>query len=67
LEEAGGATAAQLELNKKREAELLKLRREMEEQSLQAESQINSLRKKANDTAAEMADQVDQLTKTKQR
>jgi hypothetical protein len=67
LDEAGGATAAQVELNKKREQELLKLRRDLEEQALQSESQIASLRKKANDAANEMADQVDQLTKTKQR
>ena len=32
LDEAGGATAAQIELNKKREAELAKLRRDIEEQ-----------------------------------
>ena len=32
LEEAGGATAAQIELNKKRETEIAKLRRDIEEQ-----------------------------------
>ena len=32
LEEAGGATAAQMELNKKRENEIAKLRRDIEEQ-----------------------------------
>lgn len=30
LDEAGGATAAQIEVNKKREAELSKLRRDLE-------------------------------------
>ena len=34
LEEAGGATAAQLELNKKREAEMGKMKRELEEASI---------------------------------
>ena len=34
LEEAGGATAAQIELNKKRETEIAKLRRDIEEQVL---------------------------------
>ena len=31
LEEAGGATAAQVELNKRRETEMAKLRRDLEE------------------------------------
>ena len=35
LDEAGGATAAQVELNKKREAELAKLRRDLEEAAIQ--------------------------------
>ena len=67
IEEASGATAAQMELNKKREQELLKLRRDLEEQSLQNESQVSSLRKKAQDASNEMADQIDQLQKVKQR
>ena len=67
LDEAGGATAAQIDLNKKREQELLKLRRDLEEQSLQHESQIAALRKKAQDASNEMADQIDQLQKVKSR
>ena len=35
LEEAGGATVAQLELNKKREVEMAKMKRELEEASIQ--------------------------------
>merc|ERR1712227_1090377 len=34
LEEAGGQTAAQIELNKRREAEMAKLRRDLEESNL---------------------------------
>jgi myosin protein heavy chain len=67
LEEQGGATQAQIDLNKKREQELIRLRREMEEITLQNESQIASLRKKEKDTANEMADQIDQLNKVKSR
>ena len=67
LDEAGGATAAQIELNKKREQELLKLRRDLDEQTLQSEAQIASLRKKQQDAANEMADQIDQLQKAKQK
>lgn len=67
LDEAGGATAAQVELNKKREQELLKLRRDLEESSLQHEAQISSLRKKQQDAANEMSDQIDQLQKVKSK
>ncbi len=65
LEEAGGSTAAQIEINKKREAELAKLRRDLDESSLQHESNLNVLRKKHNDAVAEMGDQLDQLSKQK--
>lgn len=34
LDEAGGATAAQIEVNKKREAELSKLRRDLEVENI---------------------------------
>lgn len=65
LDEAGGMTAAQIDLNKKREAELAKLRRDLEESNLNHESQLNGLRKKHNDAVAEMGDQLDQLQKLK--
>ena len=67
LDEAGGATSAQIELNKKREQELLKLRRDLDEQTLQSEAQIASLRKKQQDAANEMTDQIEQLQKAKQK
>ena len=67
MDEAGGATAAQLEVNKKREQELARLRREMDENVLQNEALIASLKKKAQDQGNEMADQLDQLQKVKQR
>lgn len=65
LEEAGGATSAQIELNKKREAELAKLRRDLEEANIQHESTLANLRKKHNDAVAEMGEQIDQLNKLK--
>ncbi|XP_063536268.1 myosin heavy chain, muscle isoform X6 [Cydia strobilella] len=65
LEEAGGATSAQIELNKKREAELSKLRRDLEEANIQHESTLANLRKKHNDSVAEMGEQLDQLNKLK--
>merc|ERR1712106_810392 len=56
LDEAGGATAAQVELNKKRESELAKFRRDLEEMNIQHEAVLSSLRKKHNDAIAEMSE-----------
>jgi len=67
VDEAGGATAQQIELNKKREGELAKVKRDIEEQQLQHEAALASLRKKHNDTLAEMSDQIDYLNKIKAR
>merc|ERR1719228_723451 len=67
LDEAGGATSAQVELNKKREAELGKLRRDLEESNIQHEAALVSLRKKHSDAVSEMSEQVDHLNKMKAR
>ena len=40
------ATAAQIELNKKRESEIMKMRKDLEECNIQHESTLFSLRKK---------------------
>ena len=58
---------AQVELNKKREQELLKLRRDLEETTLQHEAQVATLRKKHQDAVNELGDQVEQLQKVKNR
>merc|ERR1712038_634232 len=63
LNEAGGATAAQVELNKKREAEVGKLRKDLEEANIQQESVLCNLKKKHQDTIQEMSEQIDQLSK----
>jgi len=65
LEDAGGATAAQAALNKTREGELLKLRRDLEEANIGHEGVAGALRKKHSDAVAEMGDQIDQLQKLK--
>merc|ERR550539_1515354 len=65
LGEAGGATAAQVELNKKREAEVNKLRKDLEEAHIQQESTLMNLKKKHQDAVAEMSEQIDQLSKMK--
>lgn len=67
LEEAGGATAAQAELNKKREAEYHRLRRDLEEATLQHESTAAALRKKQADSVAELSDQMENLQRVKQK
>ncbi|VDM97049.1 unnamed protein product, partial [Thelazia callipaeda] len=65
LDEQGGVTAAQLEVNKKREAELAKLRRDLEEANMNHENQLATIRKKHNDAVAELGDQIEQAQKTK--
>nr|DBA22487.1 TPA: hypothetical protein GDO54_013510 [Pyxicephalus adspersus] len=67
LEEAGGATTVQMELNKKREAEFLKLRRDLEESTLQSEATAATLRKKHADSVAELSEQIDNLQRVKQK
>jgi chromosome segregation ATPase len=65
LNEAGGATAAQIGLNKKRDVELAKLRKDLEECNIQHETILISLKKKHQDAVAEMTEQTDQLNKMK--
>ncbi|XP_032897977.1 myosin-7B isoform X1 [Amblyraja radiata] len=67
LEEAGGATSAQVEMNKKREAAFLKLRRDLEEATLQHEATSSVLRKKHADSVAELSEQIDNLQRVKQK
>merc|ERR1739844_655757 len=67
LGEASGATSAQIELNKKREAEVTKLRRDLEEAHIQQEATLVSLKKKHQDAIAEMTEQIEQLNKMKNK
>nr|XP_033797179.1 myosin-15 isoform X1 [Geotrypetes seraphini] len=67
LEEAGGASTVQMEMNKKREAEYLKVRRDLEEATLNHEATAAALRKKHADSMAEMGEQLDNLQRVKQK
>ena len=67
LEEAGGATVAQVELNKKREAELAKLRQDLDAANSQHEASTAQLKKKHQEAVNEMATQIDHLQKTKHK
>ena len=57
----------QAEANKRREAELQKLRRDLEEAHAQNETQVSALRKKQQDTINEMSEQLEALQKMKQK
>ena len=65
LEESGNATAAAMEINKKREAELFKLKGELDETNLQHETNLAGMRQKHNAIIADLGDQIDQLNKGK--
>ncbi|KAM6913345.1 myosin heavy chain, fast skeletal muscle-like [Lycodopsis pacificus] len=67
LEEAGGATSVQIEMNKKREAEFLKLRCDLEESALHHEATTAALRKKQADSRAELGEQIDHLQRIRQK
>merc|ERR1719216_676702 len=54
LDEASGATTAQVELNKKRDAEVNKLRKDVEEANIQQESILGNLKRKQGDAIAEV-------------
>lgn len=56
-----------LTLNRKREADFQKLRRELEESSLHHETTAAALRKKHSDTVAELSEQIDALQRAKQK
>merc|ERR1711974_94430 len=59
LDQAGGATLAQNEINK--------LRKDYEEANIQQEAVMMSLKKKHQDAIQEMSEQVDQLSKMKSK
>merc|ERR1712088_1250323 len=54
-------------LNKKREAEVTKIRRDLEETKIQQEATIAGLKKKHQDANAEMQEQIEQLNKIKSK
>lgn len=66
LEEAGGASLAQLEISKKQETKFQKLRQDMEEATLHFEATSASLKKRHADSLAELESQVENLQQIKQ-
>merc|ERR1711936_1219925 len=65
LEEAGSNTATQVELNKKREGELGRLKAELEELNISQEGTLAALRMKHNNTMSDLGEQIDQLNGNK--
>merc|ERR1712088_88516 len=64
-EEAGSNTATQVELNKKREGELGRLKGELEELNIAHEGTLAALRMKHNNTMADLGEQIDSLSANK--
>ena len=56
-----------MELNKKRDSEVVKLRRDLEESHVQRDATVTGMKKKQSDSVAEMNEQIDQLSKMKQK
>ncbi|KAF8793407.1 Paramyosin like protein [Argiope bruennichi] len=67
LEEAEGSSESQVEMNKKRDSELSKLRKLLEDVHLESEETAHHLRKKHQEAIAEMQDQLDIANKNRQR
>merc|ERR1719471_2566485 len=65
LEQAGSNTALQVELNKKRESELAKLKSDLEESNIAHEGTLAALRQKHNNSMSELGEQIDSINKNK--
>ena len=55
----------QMDLNKKREQELQKIRRDLEEAQIHNEQNLAGLKKKQQDAVNELSDQLDNMSKVK--
>ncbi|XP_057366478.1 paramyosin, long form-like [Daphnia carinata] len=67
LEEAEGGAGNQLEINKKRDAELAKLRKLLEDVHLESEETAHMLRKKHQEAIVDLQDQLELLAKAKSK
>merc|ERR1711892_1106485 len=65
LEEAGSNTSIQIELNKKRESELAKLKGDLDEANIAHEGTLAALRQKHNHSMADLGEQIDAISKNK--
>merc|ERR1712128_400068 len=67
LEEAGANTSTQVELNKKREAELARLKSELDELNIAHEGLLACQRVKHNNTMSDLGEQIDALNGAKDK
>ncbi|CAJ0600448.1 unnamed protein product [Cylicocyclus nassatus] len=67
LDDHARATAAEIELGKKKDTEIAKLRRDLEEAGLKFGEQLTALKKKGADAVQELSEQIEQLQKAKAR
>merc|ERR1711992_212830 len=65
LEQAGSNTSTQVELNKKRESELAKIKGDLEEANISHEGTLAALRQKHNNSMSELGEQIDSINKNK--
>merc|ERR1712055_524657 len=65
LDAAGSDTATQVDLNKKREGELARLKAELEELNIAHEGTLAALRMKHNNSMGELGEQIDNLNGNK--
>ena len=64
---SGSIGVTQVELNKRREAEVNELRKNVEDANIQQESTLANLKKKQGEATAEMTEQIDALGKMKSK
>ncbi|KAJ8736912.1 hypothetical protein PYW07_000183 [Mythimna separata] len=67
LEEAEGGAESQFEINRKRDTELTKLRKLLEDVHLESEETAHLLKRKHQEIVVDFQEQIDQLTKSKAR
>lgn len=66
LTEAEGGAENQLDINRKREAEMAKLRKLLEDVHNESEQTIHALRKKHQEAMMELQEQIQSISRTKE-
>ncbi|XP_017769103.1 PREDICTED: paramyosin, long form-like [Nicrophorus vespilloides] len=67
LEEAEGGAESQFEINKKRDTELLKLRKLLEDVHIESEETASMLKRKHQEVVVDFQEQIDTMAKAKSR
>lgn len=67
LEEAGGVNSNQAEVNRRREAELSKLKRDFDVVNTNHEQELLATRNKSNAIIQDLNEQIEQLNKVKSK